>query len=903
MTVAPNTILGRYEIISLIGAGGMGEVYRAKDPRLGRDVAIKVLPADFSTDADRLRRFEQEAQAAGTLNHPSILSIYDVASHNGSLYVVSELLEGETLGDRLDGEALPLRKAIEYALQIASGLAAAHEKGVVHRDLKPDNVFVTKDDRVKILDFGLAKLVEQKSEIGGTDMPTRKALTNPGAVMGTPGYMSPEQVRGKPVDHRSDIFSFGAVLYEMLSGKRAFTGETAIETLNAILKEEPPDISATNGKVTPGLDRVIRRCIEKHPEHRFHSASDLGFALETLSDSRSSGSTAFLADAQITGEQSQLHGRRGGLPGWLGWTAAAVFLLSTIAIGALYFGRSDRQAGIVRFSIAPPGRADLGGTLSPDGRQIAFVVTNGQGVTSLWVRSLGELDARQLAGTEDAGFPFWSPDSRFIGFFAGNKLKRIEAVGGSAQSLADASAEARGGAWGAEGVILFTTGFSTPLLKVTASGGVPVPVTQLDASRNEISHRWPSFLPDGRNFLYYSRATDKEAEGIYVGSLDGGDGKFLLNSTARAAYSPSPYGSGGFLLFMRDTTLLAQPFDADALELSGEPSVIAEGVLTFPGEAGPTAYAAFSASANGHLIYLTGKEPMTQLSWFDRTGNTAGPIVPPGDYHEPWVSPDGTRIAFGREGGSDRQDIWLLEVARGIISRFTLDPASEVCPLFSVDASRIFFSSSRAGKMQLYQKPSGGAGTAELLLASDSNAFADDSSSDGRYLLYEIEDPKTSFDLFVLPFFGERVPSAYLQTEFNETHARFSPDGKFVAYVSDESGRTEVYVQTFPVSGSKWQISIDGGDQPQWRGDGKELFYLSQDKKLMAVPVMPGDSFGAGTPANLFTTQVPTTGLTDDRNNYFSTPDGKRFLVNNLVDDVNARPATMVLNWATDLKK
>jgi Tol biopolymer transport system component len=884
----------------------MGEVYRARDTKLGRDVAIKVLPAAFSADVDRLRRFEQEAQAAGALNHPNVLVIYHIDTHDGAPYIVSELLEGETLRERMSGKSLPQRKAIDYALQTAHGLAAAHEKGIVHRDLKPDNLFVTKDGRVKILDFGLAKLTGAGDGTQSqTEVPTRRIDTDPGVVMGTLGYMSPEQLRGRVADHRSDIFSFGAILYEMLSGKRAFHGESTADTMSAVLREDPPDLSSTNKTIAPALERVVNHCLEKNPEERFHSASDLAFAIEALSGTQGSGattiSTVAASEASRLGLSRKLFDR-------LGWIAAALFLVSTVALAALYFRRAEPRAETMRFSLPVPEKATFGDehALAPDGSRVVFVATGGDGrVRSLWVRALDTAVPRQLPGTEEASFPFWSPDSRFIGFFAGNKLKKIDASGGPAQTLAEASSEARGGAWGPDGTIIFTPGFTSPLYKVSASGGATELVTQLDGSRRQTSHRWPSFLPDGRRFLYFSRSNEKEAEGIYVGSLDSKESKFLLNTTLLAAYAPdTPGGATGHLLFIRDKMLVAQPFDAARVQLSGEPVMVAEGVLTFPGEGGPSAYAAFSVSANGYLTYLTGKESLTQMGWFDRAGTSLTTIGAPDDSHEPALSPDGKRIMIGRRDNQS-QDIWMLDAARGTTTRFTFDPGADVCPLWSRDGSRIIFSSTRAGKFALYQKVSSGAGSDELLVQTENNAFADDwlTTPDGRqFILYESDEPKNRFGLYVLPLFGDRKPFTLLNTAFNETHAQFSPDGRWVAYVSDESGRAEVYVQSFPVSGGKWQVSTTGGDQPQWRRDGRELFYMAPDKNLMAVTVTPGDSFEAGAPVSLFTTRIPTTSLTDDRNNFVPSADGQRFLVINLVEEGNTQPITLVLNWASALK-
>jgi hypothetical protein len=902
MTLAAGTTLGRYQIKSLLGMGGMGEVYRAYDPKIGRDAAIKVLPSNFSEDKERLARFEQEAQAAGALNHPNVLAIYDVDTHDGSAYVVSELLEGQTLRELLSGVPLPSRKAIDYASQSARGLAAAHEKGIIHRDIKPENLFVTNDGRVKILDFGIAKLTEPAGDRVLTDLPTRKVNTDAGAVMGTVGYMSPEQLRGQAVDPRTDIFSFGAVLYEMLAGRRAFHKESAADTISAILKEDPPELSETNGSVNPSLDRVVRRCLEKNREQRFHSASDLAFALEALSGTQVSGATGVVATAE--GSKSE---QRRNLFDRLGWVAAALLLAATLVLAILYFRRAEPRAETMRFILPAPEKTDYRGelALSPNGRHLAFVATGASG-KSLWVRALDSVEARELPGTDDAAFPFWSPDGASLGFFAGNKLKKTDIAGGAPQTLAEVSGDPRGGAWGPDGTIIFTPGFTLPLSKVSASGGAVAPVTELDQSREETSHRWPSFLPDGRHFLYFARAKKKEVEGVYVASLDSKEEKFILSTNLRALYAPAAGGTNiGHLLFMRAKTLMAQPFDTARLQLTSEPSIVAEGVLNFPEEGGPTAYAAFSVSTNGHLAYLPGIATAAQLAWFDRAGKSLGSVGAPGLSAEPWLSPDGKRLALGR---TDLQlsDIWLFDLTRDTSTRFTFDPAVDVCPVWSSDGSRIFFASNRdGGVFNLYKKVSSGAGNDELLLKTGYNTYADDwlSGEAGEFILFESDNPKTRFDLWVLPLTGERKPYPFLQTEFNETHSQFSPDGRFVAYVSDELGRAEVYVQSFPVSGGKWQISTAGGDQPQWRRDGRELFYIAPDKTLMAVPIAAGDSFQPGAPVSMFATRVPSGSLTGDRNHFVAAADGQRFLINNLVDDGNKQPITFVANWSGALRR
>ena len=891
MSLVAGTKLGRYEIRSKIGEGGMGEVYLAHDPKIGRDVAIKVLPATFSADKERLHRFEQEAQAAGRLNHPNILSIYDVDTHENAPFVVSELLEGETLRERLNGTALQPRKAVDYVLQLAHGLSAAHEKGIVHRDLKPENIFITHDGRLKILDFGLAKLTEPVSAIEGqTDVLTRRVNTDPGVVMGTVGYMSPEQVRGRPADHRSDIFSLGVILYEMLTGRRAFRRDSAVETLNAILKEDPQELSESNSQINPALERVVMHCLEKSPAQRFQSARDVAFALEALSGLSSSRTiTGALA---LPGERSENRER-------LFWIAAVAMLaLALSALTFIYFRRPQVETYAVRFTVPLPEKV-TGATslaLSPDGRRVALVASS-EGKTHVWLRAIDSLTAHPLAGTEDALNLFWSPDSRMIGFFAGGKLKRIEATGGPPQTLCEA-ADGRGGTWNRDGVIVFSPYAQTGLYRVSALGGVPVQITKIDASRGENSHRWPAFLPDGRHFIFFARSTRPENSGIYVGSLDSNDRKLLFASASSAQYALP-----GYLLFIREKTLMAQQFDASRLQLVGDPVPLAEQVGS-QGQSGTnTQLSYFSVSGNGALIYMTGISDNRHYAWFDRSGKEVGSVHPAGDVNDVVLSPDGKRAAFqllDHRGGAVNEDIWLVDLERNIPTRFTFNPAIEDDPVWSPDGTRILFTSEREGKRDIYQKPSSGAGGEELLLTSDIAKEAPDWSSDGRYILYQNIDPKTKRDLWVLPLFGDKQPLPFLVTEFNESQGHFSPDGHWVAYTSEESGRPEVYVQSFPVTGGKWQISTSGGGQPVWRRDGRELFYIDPDRKLMSVEVKAGATFEAGISKPLFDTRIE--GYTNN-NRYAVSPDGQRFLINVPVEAQTSAPLIVVLNWTADLKK
>jgi eukaryotic-like serine/threonine-protein kinase len=886
MTIETGTKLGRYEIRSKLGAGGMGEVYRARDTQLGRDVAIKVLPSTFSVDQDRLRRFEQEACAAGALNHPNILIVHDISAHDGAPYVVSELLEGETLRKRIAGSPLAQRRAIDYALQIAQGLAAAHEKGIVHRDLKPDNIFVTNDGRVKILDFGLAKLTQLDGNQVQTDIPTRRVDTDPGVVMGTVGYMAPEQLKGRTVDQRSDIFSFGAILYEMLSGRRAFHGESAAETMSAILREDPPELSETNQRISPGLERLVHHCIEKNPEGRFHSASDLAFALEALSGSASS------FDKSITTGIPSLPSRTRERLMWI--TATVVLLIAAIGLAFLYFRRVPEQAHTMRFFITPTEQSSFtGSVISPDGRRLAISVRDSSGKALLWIRSLDSLTMQPLSGTDGAVWPFWSPDSRSIAFFAGGKLKKIEVSGGPAQILCD-TGNGAGGTWNSDGVIIFAPDTASALYRISSSGGVQAPITALDQTRQEVSHKYPQFLPDGKHFLYLAQSTRAENSAIYVGALDSKETKFVLNTRAKAAFMPP-----GYMLFLRDRTLMAQSFDATKLLLTGEPFPLAEQV----GFNAVLGNAAFSVSENGTLTYMSGSIGGGQPALYDRAGKRLSSVSPTGEYFNLFFSPDEKRVAAAMsDPQTGARDIGLLDIARGSPTRFTLDPSEDFLPIWSPDGSRIVFVSDRDGTGNLYQKSASGAGNEELLFKSNERKWPGDWSRDGRFIICTNLSQKTKNDLWVLPMTGEQKPFSYLQTTYNEDHPRFSPDGRFVAYTSDESGRWEVYVQTFPVSGGKWIVSTNGGAQPRWRRDGKEIFFMAPDRKIMVADTkLEGDIFEAGVPKVLFQTNVVS--YPNPRNVYDVSADGQRFVIITPPEETSSTPITVVANWTADLKR
>jgi serine/threonine protein kinase/Tol biopolymer transport system component len=881
--------LGHYRILSLLGAGGMGEVYAARDTRLDRAVALKVLPASFANDPDRLRRFEVEAKATGALNHPNILTVHDIGNYEGAPYIVAELLEGEELREQLQRGALPVRRCVDYARQIAAGLAAAHEKGILHRDLKPENLFVTKDGRVKILDFGLAKLKPAGNRFVGSEVETQRQITSPGTVLGTAAYMSPEQVRGEEVDQRSDLFSLGLIIYEMLRGERAFQRATTAETMTAILKDDVPELGETNAQIPPQLERIVRRCLEKQPERRFQTASDLGFALEALSTPSGSRLERSALPAQTeSASRWRLFGNA-----WLAWVVAALCLV--VALTILYSRRMPAELPAFRLSIVPPGKIAVDTlALSPNGRRLAFAARDASGKVILWVRPLDAVEAQPLPGTEQASIssaPFWSPDGRSLAFFAGGKLKKIELDGGTPQTICTA-VNGRGGTWNRDGVILFQPALDDTLHRVTAAGGASTPLVLVNSLDQISTYRWPQFLPDGRRFLCYHPGG--QASGIYAGALDSRELKLVLKINSNAIYVPT-----GHLVFWREGALLAQPFDADKMQLTGEPVQIAEQVSYSSG----IFHAAFSISDNGVLAYLSGSFHNTQLAWFDRSGKQLGVAAPPGEYLRMALSRDEQRVAFERNDPlTGTSDIWLVQLAHGVTSRLTFHPANEELPIWSPDGDRLAFTSDREGHYNIYQKLSSGAGDDELLLKSSSKKLTTNWSSDGRFILYTEEDhPETKADLWVLPLLGARKPEPYLRPPSNEYEGAFSPNGRWVAYMSDETGVLRIHVQSFPASGGQWQISPGVGRYVQWRQDGKELYYLSGDGKLMAVEVKTDATFEVGVSRALF--DLRTEAGVGSRRPYAVARDGQRFLVNMPVDESNATPITVVLNWAAEMKR
>jgi Tol biopolymer transport system component len=886
LTLSIGNRLGPYEILAPLGAGGMGEVYRGRDTALNRDVALKVLSERFAGDPDRLARFKREAQVLASLNHPHIGAIYGVADFPGGRALVLELVEGPTLADRIAAGPIPLEEALPIARQIAEALAAAHELGIVHRDLKPANVKLRPDGTVKVLDFGLAKAAEPGTvSVDTTQSPTitTPAMTQMGMILGTAAYMSPEQAKGRPADKRSDVWAFGCVLFEILTGRRAFAGEDVADTLAHVLAKEPA-WSLLPPETPPAIRRLLRRCLERDRSRRLADIADARLELDER-------------DGEVTAPAPGAAQWVRRLARWLPWAVASgALLLSLLALVALYWRRAPMETpGATRFLIEPPPKTELRGSfaVSPDGRRVAMrgII---EGKSLLWVRALESLTAQPLAGTEEASFPFWSPDSRFIGFFAEGKLKKIAATGGPAQTLCDAP-DARGGSWNADGVIVFTPRPLDVLYRVSSAGGTPAPLTRLDSSRGELAHYHPYFLPDGRHFLYLAIGSQPELEGFRVGSLDSRETKPLVNTHASGAYAPP-----GYLLFLRDRTLMAQKFDASRLVIAGEPFLVADEVDRL----GQARLALFSVSRTGVLVSRSGSSEATQLTWFDRQGEQRGTLGPIANYSVPWLSPDESRVTFSSAapGGGD-SDIWLMDLARGTPTRFTFDPSPDLSSVWSPDGGRILFTSLRDGHGDLYQRAASGGGADEVLVKSDFSKMPNDWSANGKFILYQELNPRTSNDLWVLPVAGGQEPFPFLQSQFDERQGRFSPDGRWIAYASNESGPWQVYVRSFPDPGGKWQVSTNGGGQPQWRRDGRELFYLSADRKLMAVEVNgSGPTFDAGTPKELFTVRIQSVGLPGPRNYYAATKDGQRFLVVSVPGDPTASPTTVVLNWTADLK-
>ena len=880
----PGTLLGPYEIESLLGAGGMGEAYKARDTRLGRPVALKVLSPELAGDPVFRERFEREARTISQLTHPNICTLYDV----GDGFIVMEYLEGETLAARLERRALPLDEALKIASEISSALDQAHRVGIVHRDLKPGNVMLTKSG-AKLLDFGLAK--QAASAItgpGGKILPAAAsaALTAQGTIVGTFQYMAPEQLEGGEADARSDIFAFGAILYEMVTGRKAFEGKTQVSLISAILKDQPPPIASLIPVAPKALDRIIHACLAKDPDARLRSTHDLLLQLQWVAESDAHPDPPAAPTSTAARMPTVVRDVKRDT---LAWSLVGILGIAFVGLG-LYATPRLRQTPAavdpVQFIIPAPESSLFAGqvpvvAVSPDGRHIAFVATT-PGPSMLFLRSLGTLTVRPLPGTEQGNYPFWSPDSRFVAFFASGKLRKVPIGGGSAVDVCDA-ASGRGGTWSADNTIVFAPSPASALERVAATGGTPSPATTIDAARGETMHRWPQFLPDGRHFLYLAATNGKPPSEVRVGALDATETSTVIASEAM------PVFASGHLFFWRDGKEMAQPFDAGARQVKGDAFVVADQVGQNLG------YTSFSASATGVMVYARGGvRPTSQLTWLDRSGKQTGTVGEPGDYFNIALSPDEKRVAVTLLTGTpENRDIWLIDSARSVGSRLTSDPANDILPIWSPDGTRIIFGSTRQ-PIGIYVKSASGTGQEELLLKGEEGINPLDWSRDGRFILYFTQSAKTGWDLHVLPTTGDKKPFPFLQTAFNDDHGAFAPDVRWVAYTSNESGRDEVYVQPFPATGGKYRISQNGGTQPLWRGDGRELFFLAPDSTMMAASINAAKGFEAGIPQALF---VSGAAFTNNRHQWAVARDGQRFLINLPQQRSNPTPLTVVVNW------
>lgn len=954
MALTPGTRLGPYEIQSAIGAGGMGEVYKAMDTRLARGVAIKVLPPQWAASAEMKERFEREAQALASLNHPHICVLHDIgqdrpATHGAPIdFLVMEYLEGETLATRLERGALGVTEALKLGIQIADALDKAHRRGVVHRDLKPSNVMLTPSG-AKLLDFGLAKFGgnEAGALSGVTSPPTRTGLTTPGAMIGTVQYMAPEQLEGSEADARTDIFAFGVLFHEMVTGKRAFSGKTQVLVISAIATSNPDPLSKVEPATPPALDHVVKTCLAKDPADRWQTTRDLLAELEWIAESGADAATP-LPEAPSARRRVRIYGTLFATVGLLAVTMVAPAVLylrgpdaapelrfrvpiqlsaEATAAGGRGGGRGAAQGfqGVSGVGVFNPANF----AVSPDGRAIAFVARGSTTPGETWflyVRPMGGVTPQRLPGTENAAQPFWSPDSRWIGFLAGGKLRRVEASGGPPQDISDAAGFS-GGTWNRDGVILF--GSAKGLLRVTAEGGHPEAVTTLDAS--ESGHFWPHFLPDGRRYLYTAWSGQSANRAIVVGTLDSSEKTRLLSTGSNAEYADP-----GYLVFHRESAVYAHSFDADTLTVSGEPVRVAD-EITFDAATGR---GDFRVSRSGALVYFfsaggsatTGPDgPLSdlaewQLTWIDRSGQVLGRIGPPGAYRGVNVSPDAKRVAVHRHDANGG-DVYVIE-PRGAQTRLTLDASRHSSmPVWSPDGSRIAYAALRSGKWGLYQTLSSGSGTEEQLHESDLPKAPMSWSPDGKRIVFWVEDPKTGSDLWVLTL-DDKKAAPLIATPFHETHAEISPDGKWIAYADDsKDGRSEIYVKPFPTGSGGWQVSFTGGDWPRWRGDSKELFYHA-----------PIGRSGVGTPypfgGPMYSAQVNTgNGIFEpdpprevvifpalslahsggDYQPYAVAPDGQRFLVLQFVVPTTVvfgqigpdtySGLTVAMNWAEALKR
>jgi len=890
MAILPGRRLGPYEILSAIGAGGMGEVYKARDTRLDRIVAIKVLPAHLADRAELRERFDREAKTIASLNHPHICTLYDTGHQDEIDFLVMEYLEGETLAQRLVKGSLPLAQVLQYAIEIFDALDKAHRKGVTHRDLKPGNIMLTKSG-TKLLDFGLAKLKQEAApaNLPLSELPTAiDPLTAEGSIVGTMQYMAPEQLEGKEVDARTDIFAFGAVVYEIATGKRAFEGKSQASLIAAILEREPPAMSSLQPMTPPALDRVVKKCLSKEPENRWQTPKDLCDELKWVAEG---GSQVALAP---TGAMKGFRalGRRGLI------LSVGIFLLgAAIASLATWNPKSALPQPVTRTIINLPAGQQLAGmengpavALSPDGTHLAYVARQG-GTQQIYLRAMDSLEAKPIPDTGGATEPFFSPDGQWVGFFAGGKVKKVSVIGGAALVLGGA-ANLRGASWGGQGTIAFAPTNISVIQQVPDTGGTPQPLTRLE--KGEVAQRWPEFLPGGKAVLFASGTNGINFSNarVAVQSVGTGERRNLVQGGMNPRYAPS-----GHLVYAQGGSLIAVPFDPQRLTIMAAAVPVVEGVLQSP----VTGAAQYSISATGSLVYVSGgvQSAQSRLVWVSRNGAEQPLAAPAQAYVDPRLSPDGRRVSVTVQEQEDQ--VWLYDLTRETLTRLTFEGNTNSNGIWTPDGKRIAFGSSMEGASNIFWQLADGSGGLERLTTSEYNHFPMSWSPDGQLLAFFEINPTTQRDIWVLQM-SDRKAQPFLRTPFNESAPRFSPDGRWLAYVSDESGRREIYVQPYPGPGGKWQISTEGGTEPTWNRNGRELFYRSGDK-MMAVDITTQPGFAAGKPRLLFEGHYqPTPGTTP---NYDVSPDGQRFLMIKPTEQAQAAPTqiNVVLNWFEELKQ
>ncbi len=884
MSLSAGTRLGPYEILSPLGAGGMGEVYKAKDTRLDRTVAIKVLPSHLSSSEELRQRFEREAKTISSLSHPHICALYDVGREGETEYLVMEYLEGETLAERLAKGPLPLEQTLRYGIEVAGALALAHRSEIVHRDLKPGNIMLTKTG-VKLLDFGLAKVLQPEGPIESFSAArtAAKDVTREGTILGTLSYMAPEQLEGKRADARTDIFALGATLYEMATGQKAFSGKSQVSLVSAILRDEPRPILAVAPMTPPALDRVVKTCLAKDPDDRWQSAGDVAKELKWITEGSAAGVAAPTADASGQKRRERL-----------AWAVAAVAILLGL-LSAFLSRRSQAPEELTRFTILPPsGQGFLGFVeLSPDARRILFLLQDEAGRNSIAVRSLDSLEMRRLPGTENARGMFWSPDGREIAFFSEGRLRRIGSDGGPVQTICE-SGGAFSGAWGRQGTILFTKEFGTPIVAVPATGGTPQPVTALDPARGEVAHFHPAFLPDGRHFVFVARNIDPEKTSIMLASLDSRDVRRLFNADSAAVFADP-----GYLLFARDNALFAWRFDPRSLKLVGDPAPTLEQVRY------GTEDNHLAVSAAGNRVAYLPWFMRRRLVWVDRKGREIGTLGEIGGYEDVRISPDGGKVAVALRDPShgQNQDVWVLDASRGTGSRITAERTDEFNPAWFPDGERLVYVSDHVGFYDLYERPASG-GAEKILVRTKQDKILPTVLRDGRQLLYGVSEGG-NFTRVLIPLSGGS-DSLRLSgdSRFSEEHPEISPDGRWTAFDSSESGKREVYVQPLP-GGPKRQVSIGGGQMPVWNRNGSELFYAARDGTLMSVAMsLAAGRLEIAEPQPLFLLRLGVGGeIQFHRHPYDVSPDGQRFLVIRRTPDADPDDAVVILNWTAVLKK